>query len=139
MPYDETPKIELSERCQRARDAKGRVIDMSYLDDPRVYFAAERTLLAWVRTGLALVGFGTLLGKQLLDRGEHSVLIMVLRIVLCGLGSAGNILAAVQFLRVLKTFSPQEIPPQNSAVIATMTALLSGGVGLVLIFYILFL
>jgi putative membrane protein len=26
--------------------------------DPRVYFAAERTLLAWIRTGLALMGLG---------------------------------------------------------------------------------
>jgi putative membrane protein len=26
--------------------------------DPRVYFAAERTLLAWIRTGLALMGIG---------------------------------------------------------------------------------
>jgi putative membrane protein len=26
--------------------------------DPRIYFAAERTLLAWIRTGLALMGFG---------------------------------------------------------------------------------
>ena len=27
-------------------------------DDPRVYFAAERTFLAWIRTGLALMGVG---------------------------------------------------------------------------------
>ena len=27
-------------------------------NDPRVYFAAERTLLAWIRTGLALMGIG---------------------------------------------------------------------------------
>lgn len=26
--------------------------------DPRVYFAAERTLLAWLRTGLGLMGIG---------------------------------------------------------------------------------
>jgi putative membrane protein len=26
--------------------------------DPRVYFAAERTFLAWIRTGLGLVGVG---------------------------------------------------------------------------------
>jgi putative membrane protein len=26
--------------------------------DPRVYLAAERTLLAWIRTGLAMMGFG---------------------------------------------------------------------------------
>jgi putative membrane protein len=28
------------------------------VNDPRVYFAAERTLLAWLRTGLALMGVG---------------------------------------------------------------------------------
>lgn len=32
-------------------------------DDPRVYFAAERTLLAWVRTGLALMGFGFIVAR----------------------------------------------------------------------------
>ncbi|HSY67820.1 MAG TPA: DUF202 domain-containing protein, partial [Edaphobacter sp.] len=26
--------------------------------DPRVYFAAERTFLAWIRTGLGLMGIG---------------------------------------------------------------------------------
>jgi putative membrane protein len=27
-------------------------------DDPRIYFAAERTFLAWLRTGLGLMGVG---------------------------------------------------------------------------------
>ena len=27
-------------------------------EDPRIYFAAERTFLAWIRTGLALMGIG---------------------------------------------------------------------------------
>jgi uncharacterized protein (DUF302 family)/uncharacterized membrane protein YidH (DUF202 family) len=32
-------------------------------DDPRVYFAAERTFLAWIRTGIALMGFGFILAR----------------------------------------------------------------------------
>jgi putative membrane protein len=31
--------------------------------DPRVYFAAERTMLAWVRTGIALMGFGFVVAR----------------------------------------------------------------------------
>jgi putative membrane protein len=31
--------------------------------DPRVYFAAERTFLAWLRTGLALMGFGFVVAR----------------------------------------------------------------------------
>jgi putative membrane protein len=32
-------------------------------DDPRVYFAAERTFLAWIRTGLAMMGFGFVVAR----------------------------------------------------------------------------
>ena len=31
--------------------------------DPRVYFAAERTMLAWIRTGLAMMGFGFVVAR----------------------------------------------------------------------------
>ena len=33
------------------------------IKDPRVYFAAERTLLAWIRTGIALMGFGFVVAR----------------------------------------------------------------------------
>jgi putative membrane protein len=33
------------------------------LEDPRTYFAAERTFLAWIRTGLGLMGVGFALAR----------------------------------------------------------------------------
>jgi putative membrane protein len=31
--------------------------------DPRVYFAAERTLLAWIRTGITVMAFGFVVAR----------------------------------------------------------------------------
>jgi putative membrane protein len=44
--------------------------------DPRVYFAAERTFLAWIRTGLGLMGVGFAVSRfglflRELSTGEH--------------------------------------------------------------------
>jgi putative membrane protein len=36
---------------------------MGDADDPRVFFAAERTLLAWVRTGLTVMGLGFVVAR----------------------------------------------------------------------------
>ena len=43
--------------------------------DPRVYFAAERTLLAWIRTGITIMAFGFVVARfnlllRLLRAGE---------------------------------------------------------------------
>lgn len=66
--------------------------------DPRVYFAAERTLLAWVRTGISIQGVGFLVAKfglflRLMGYrgwsigGQHSSMLMGVLFVLVGSGA----------------------------------------------------
>ena len=92
---------------------------MSDLNDPRVFFAAERTLLAWTRTSLALMAFGFVIERfglfvymfmpkegQVLQRDISfwAGLAFIL------FGAIVALLAAVQYRRVLRTLKPVEIP-----------------------------
>lgn len=62
--------------------APGRV--PAPVDDPRVYLAAERTFLAWIRTSVALMAFGFVIARFAL------------------------------FLREYRTIMAQQTPPQTS-------------------------
>jgi len=92
---------------------------VSDLNDPRVFFAAERTLLAWTRTSLALMAFGFVIERfglfvymfmpkegQVLQRDISfwAGLAFIL------FGAIVALLAAVQYRRVLRTLKPVEIP-----------------------------
>lgn len=39
----------------------GRMLNTE--SDPRIYFAAERTLLAWIRTGMTIMAFGFVVAR----------------------------------------------------------------------------
>jgi putative membrane protein len=56
------PVVQLSETDPTAATS---VMDLRSrpVDDPRVYLAAERTFLAWVRTSVSLMGFGFLIAR----------------------------------------------------------------------------
>jgi putative membrane protein len=90
---------------------------MSYLDDPRVLFAAERTLLAWQRTSIALMGFGfvverfglflRMVGNQPLSQRGFSLWLGI-SLLLIGAGVA--VISALQFRTVVRGLGEKEIP-----------------------------
>lgn len=87
-------------------------------DDPRVYFAAERTLLAWVRTGVAVIGLGFVVARFGLflrlvaspHAAPHGGASAVIGSGLVVAGSVFVALAAAQFGGFLKKLRPDETP-----------------------------
>jgi putative membrane protein len=91
---------------------------MSDIKDPRVFFAAERTLMAWSRTGLTLMAFGFMLERfGLFIHMQRKIPGHIGRDLSFWIGIAYITLAMliigysiVQFRRIIKTLNPIEIP-----------------------------
>jgi putative membrane protein len=108
-------------------------------EDPRVRFAAERTLLAWLRTGMALMGFGFVVARFGLflrelaalhepSRPSHGWSLWIgTSLVLVGV--AVTMLAAEQHRRFLQRLDRREsyVPPRWSlGLIASVLFVLIG-------------
>lgn len=117
--------------------------------DPRVFFAAERTLLAWLRTGLTIMALGFVVSRfglfvQLLatqSQGTlpavHSSLSAALGVAFVIVGTLAIVVAAVQHQRFVATLPQTDLPRAYSRVFALLLSLLMGALGVILAGYLL--
>lgn len=118
--------------------------------DPRVFFAAERTLLAWVRTGLTVMAFGfvvarfglflRLLAAQqnhgIAEAQAHNQVSNAVGIALVLIGVVCLILGAVQHRSFIATLPAIDVPRSHAAIYPIVLSLLLAALGLVLAVYL---
>ena len=117
---------------------------MSDLNDPRVFFAAERTLHAWNRTSLSLMAFGFVIERfglfVTLLMPQHNMPLQRGISFWTGLGFVlvGVFVAAystVQYRKVVRSLKPVEIPEGYRTGLGVITNLFVAVLGIVLTVY----
>ena len=115
--------------------------------DPRVYMAAERTFLAWIRTGLALTGFGFVVARFGLFLHETSPtldgvtvhgpgLSLPLGIALIALGTFVNVVSAIRHQRYVRAIDAGDFRMAYGSAFAVGIALVLALVGVVMVWHL---
>jgi inner membrane protein YidH len=117
---------------------------MSDLNDPRVFFAAERTLLAWNRTSLSLMAFGFVIERFGLfvtillpkhDLGLQRGLSFWTGLIFVLLGAITAAYSTVQYRKLIATLKPIEIPVGYRTDPGVISNLIVAAMGIVLTIY----
>lgn len=112
------------------------------------YLAAERTLLAWIRTGLAMMGFGFVVARFGLFLKElsmahgtaaiqHSGLSLWFGTVLIVVGVAVNGIGGWRHLRLVRELNGGGVPGSRSGLHAVSVAMMVALVGLAMAIYLI--
>lgn len=118
--------------------------------DPRVFFAAERTLLAWLRTGLTLMALGFVISRfglfvRLLatqssgtTANDHLHLSAIMGIAFVLAGSLAIIASAIQHHHFVATLPLTDLPTSYSKLFALLLSVAVALLGLALAGYLVF-
>jgi inner membrane protein YidH len=121
------------------------------MHDPRVFFAAERTLLAWVRTGLTIMAFGFVVARfglflRLLAAQQAGAVVEattrhdlsgIVGIALVLVGTACMILGAIQHRSYVATLPPADVPRTHDPIYPILLALFLAALGVALAIYLM--
>jgi putative membrane protein len=113
--------------------------------DPRVQLATERTVLAWIRTGLALMAFGFVVARFALilqTLGINTNIMYSLSATLIGifmvlLGAIANAGASLHYRKYFRGVVQSGQQPFTASSLAIWVAIASALIGVLLIVYLL--
>lgn len=118
--------------------------------DPRVYFAAERTFLAWIRTGLGLMGVGFAVARfglflrELQATDSHTPphatgtngLSLWSGVAIVLLGVVVNVSAVANYIQIVRELHSGRWLPGHISKNAVLLASLLAAVGLAMALYL---
>jgi putative membrane protein len=116
--------------------------------DPRVRLAAERTMLAWIRTGVTLMAFGFVVARSSVlfrpvhlppgaESNDDATLAIWLGSAMLLLGVATNALAAWEHIKFVGRLKRGEADLVKSVTLAPVLAVLLGVAGLAMVAHLL--
>jgi putative membrane protein len=114
-------------------------------NDPRVHFAAERTFLAWIRTGLSLMGFGFVVarfGLFLKEMSGHAPGVKTYGFSLWAgsamvlLGAMMNLAAVARHLEVIRRLNSGESIVSRPSPVGIAVGILLGLVGIAMVVFL---
>ena len=112
---------------------------MSNLEDPRVLFAAERTLMAWSRTAAGLMAFGFLVDRSsvlLPGNTPRPNFAFWIGLAFILLGVVLSALSIAQYRRSVAALRPVEVPPGYWVNLSVYASAVIGLLGVALALYL---
>jgi putative membrane protein len=117
--------------------------------DPRVYLAAERTFLAWIRTGLSLMGFGFVVARfglflREIEFSTHPLSLHSARFTLWVgtalilIGVLVNLFSALQHIRFVRAVKSGTEVVDRPVTMAVAIALILAVTGVAMTIYLVF-